>query len=145
MKFNLIITLFITILAYGCVSPQSFTVSKEELSEIKNKSNKASLIILYVYHKNCASCRKIEPVIEKLKSIYTGNEKILFLKYDLSSPFTIYKSRQVAKEIGIEDIYKSQRFSGIVLFVNPAKKETIDNLIAEYDVKKYIETINKYI
>ena len=130
------------ILLSGCSfnTPQT---SKEEMQKIITKVNSSKLIILDVYHDRCESCKEIEPVIEKLKSNYAQNPNVVFLKYDLSNPFTIYSSRRLAKQLGLEGIYKLQRFSGVILIIDSQKKLVLDTLIAEYNLNKYNEVIEE--
>ena len=136
--------LLITVLLCGC---SNLTVQKaaerEETQKIINQVKNSRLIILNVYHNRCESCQLIEPVIEKLQADYSQDTKIAFLKYDLSNLFTILKSRKLAKELGLENIYKSQKYSGIVLFIDTQSKQVLDTLIGEYNVSRYNEIIKK--
>ena len=126
----------------GC---SNLKVQKAEDLEIINKAQNSKLIVLDIYHNRCESCKYIEPVIEKLKSDYSNNPSIAFLKYDLSNPITIFRSRKIAKKLGLENIYKSQRFSGVVIFITTQTKEVSDTLIAEYNIEKYKPVIEKII
>ena len=118
-------------------------LTKEEITNTINKIKKSKIILLDVYHDRCVSCKNIEPVIEKLKADYSGNPDIVFLKYDLSNPFTVLQSKKIAKAAGLEDIYKSQRYSGIVLIIDSKNKKIIDSLISEYDIQKYYGVIQR--
>ena len=133
----------LTILVVVCSSPLVQKAENEEIQNLITKVQNSKLIILDVYHNRCETCKLIEPVIEKLQTNYSKNTDIVFLKYDLSNFFTIYKSRKIAKALGLENIYKSQRYSGIVLFVDPKSKSTREALIAEYNIDKYTEIIQK--
>ena len=120
------------------------TNSKAEIEEFQNTINKAQnskIIVLDVYHNRCESCKEIEPTIEKLKEEYSTNNSVVFLKYDLSNPFTLFKSRRIAKPLGIEEIYKSQRFSGVVLIIDPKSKQVLETIIAEPNIDKYRQII----
>ncbi|MBI3590971.1 MAG: thioredoxin family protein [Candidatus Melainabacteria bacterium] len=117
--------------------------SPEEIEKITKKVNNSKLILLDIYHDRCESCKYIDPVIEKLKVKYSDNPAIVFLRYDISNPFTIFDSRKIAKQVGLENIYRAQRFSGIVLFIDAKNKQTSDTLISEYNLDKYIEIIEK--
>jgi len=143
MRFLFLVVL-IVIFASGC----SF-IFKETEAEIKEReklvtnANDSRLIILDVYHKNCKSCKLIEPVIEELKTLHSENKDIVFLKYDLSNPITIFKSKQIANALGLEQIYNLQRYSGLVLFIDSRKKQVTDTLIAEYNIEKYNEVVRE--
>ena len=139
---NVIYSLSFIIFLCGC----SFNIpqiSEEDIQKIVTKVNNSRLIILDVYHNNCSDCKLIEPVIKKLENDYSINKDIAFLKYDLSSPVTIFKSKQIAKALGLEHIYNLQKYSGVVLFIDSKKKHVMDTLITVYDEKKYNEVIKQ--
>ena len=140
-----LITLFLSIILlislHGCSNIGN--ISQEELQEITAKGEKSKIIVVDVFHNSCGSCKLIDPVMEKLISENVNNPDILFLKYDLSNPFTTIRSIKIAKSLGLEDIYKAQRFSGIVLFIDSKTKEVFDTLVAEYNIEKYNEVIQK--
>lgn len=127
----------------GCSVIGVKKISKEEIQNIVTRVQKSKIIVVDIYHKHCESCKYIEPVIKKLESDYSQNPDVVFLKYDLSNPFTSSNSRAVAKAIGIENIYKSQRFSGVVLIISSYSKKVLDNLIAENNIDTYIKVIEK--
>ncbi|GEM_PF-3447546 len=127
----------------GCSIIGFKKISEEEIQNIVKRVQTSKIIILDVYHKHCESCKHIEPVIKKLESDYSQNPDVVFLKHDLSNPFTSRNSRAVGKALGIENIYKSQRFSGIVLVINTQSKKVLDTLVAEYNIDTYIKVIEK--
>ena len=126
----------------GCSNPE---VQKAEDIKLTNKAQNSKIIVLDVYHNRCESCKQIEPVMKQLEENYSQNPDIAFLKYDLSNPFTIFRSRKIAKQLGLEDIYKLQRYSGVVLVIDTKSKQVLETLIAEYNIEKYNEVIEKTI
>lgn len=138
--YGLLPIAFFLLLLYGC---SSTNLSQEDTQKIINQVKNSKLIILDVYHDRCESCKYIEPVIEKLQSENSMNSDLAFLKYDLSNPFTIYRSRKIAKLLGLENIYKLQRYSGVVLIVDSKRKLVLDTLISEYNIDKYNEVIKE--
>lgn len=140
-KLLIFLCLITSILMHGC----SFTsrLSQDEIQTTVSKAKNSKIIVLDVYHNRCESCKQIEPIIEKLRSDYAGNSDLAFLKYDLSNPFTIFDSRKIAKELNLENIYKVQRFSGVVLIIDSKTNEILDTLISESDIQKYYGTIQK--
>lgn len=139
----LLCSLLLSIFLSGCSLIGLKKIPEEELQIIAHKVQKSQIIVLDIYHKHCETCKYIEPIIKKLESNYLQNPNIVFLKYDLSNPFTIYNSKLIAKTIGIENIYKSQRFSGVVFIIDSKTKKILDNLIAEYNIDTYTKTIEK--
>lgn len=143
--FKIFLSLILCLSLFGCTSPAQRAVEQEEIQKIVTKAQKSKLIVLDVYHNRCSSCQIIEPVIRALENIYEENYDVVFLKHDLSNPFTTFKSLKIAKSIGIEDIYKAQRYSGIVLFIDTKSKKVIDTLIGEYNIEKYEAVIQKVL
>ena len=145
MKKSILIylSLITAILLHGCSITSFERTSSEEKQKIINKAQNSKLIILDIYHNDCSSCKLIEPVIKKLERDYSQNNDVAFLKYDLSNPFTILDSKKIAKELGLEKIYKSQRYSGVVLTIDTNKREALDTLINEYNISKYNDVIAK--
>ena len=141
---KLLILLTVVIIGSVSCSQSSFKrISHEEQQKIINQVKNSKIILLDVYHNRCESCKLIEPVVKQLKEQYSQNPDISFLKYDLSNPFTIYDSRKLAKNLGLEEIYKSQKYSGVILFIDSKTKEVLDTLIGEYNLSKYNEIIEK--
>lgn len=137
--------ILLTLYSFGCTSLNVQRLTNEEIENTINKAKSSKLIVLDVYHNRCKTCEQIEPVMKRLISQYENNPDISFLKYDLSNPFTINDSMKIAKALELEKIYKSQRYSGIVLFINPKTKEVTENLIGEYDIKKYTDAIQNIL
>ena len=132
----------LSFLLCGCSLLLDQKLTPQDMQSI-NQVQHSKFLVLDVYHNRCDSCKSIEPVVEKLKADYSGNSSISFLKYDLSNPFTIFKSRKIAKELGLENIYKAQRYSGVVLFIDLQTKQVLDTLIGEYNIERYNEVIGK--
>ncbi|MBI2996379.1 MAG: hypothetical protein HYY52_06710 [Candidatus Melainabacteria bacterium] len=134
------ISLLLILFLSGCSIQQ---LTQEEIQKIVTKVQNSKIIVLNVYHDRCESCKNIEPIIKELESDFSNNPSIAFLRYDLSNPFSIYNSRKIAKLVGLEDIYKAQRFSGIVLIVDTKSKQVLETLIAEYNKQKYVDLLYK--
>ena len=141
---SFILSLLFIVSFCGCSSLNIQSASeKENIQEIVDKVANSKLIILNIYHDQCETCKVIEPVFEKLQANYSQNPDIVFLKDDLSNPLTFLKSRNIAKAVGVEEIYKAQRYSGIVLFIDSKTKKVIDSLIGESNIEKYNKIIQE--
>lgn len=145
MKLQFLITLLIILISFGCISPYIQRLTNEEIEDKINKAKNSKLIVLDVYHNRCKTCKYIEPIIKELEVKYAENNNVVFLKYDLSNLFTINDSIKIATALGLETIYKSQKYSGIVIFINPKTKEVIKDLIAEYNINEYTKIIESNI
>ena len=134
----------ISYLFSGCSVVES-PEEKQKSQELIQKVQNSKITLIDVHHDNCEPCKVIKPIIEKLEEKYASNPNIAFLKYDLSSPFKNYKSMKIAKELGLEKLYKSQRYTGVVLIIDSQTKEVLENIIAEPDEKIYTEAIESRI
>ena len=137
-----LLNLLIIVLLCGC-STLNQSAEKENIQDIVNKVNNSKLILLDIYHDRCETCKFIEPTFKKLGSDYAKNSDIVFLKYDLSNPFTFLRSKKIAKAVGLEEIYKSQRYSGIVLFIDSKTKQVFESLIGESNIEIYNKIIKE--
>ncbi len=143
---SFLLSFVLIVLLCGCSGLNIQSASeKENIKEIVDKAANSKLIVLNIYHDQCGTCRLIEPVFEKLKLDYAQNPDIVFLKYDLSNPLTYLRSRRIAKAIGVEEIYKAQRYSGIVLFIDSRTKQVVDSLIGEGNIEKYNKIIKEQL
>ena len=139
-SLTLLASLFL-ILSLNSCSERFKPVSKEEVNSIIEKVNSSKIILLDIYHDQCGTCKLIEPTFERLKSDYSQNPDLVFLKYDLSNPFTLNNSRKISKAVDLEDIYKAQKYSGIVLFIDSKTKKVIQSLIGESNIEPYKKII----
>ena len=141
---SFLLSLLLIVLLCGCsVLNIESTAEKENIQKIVNKVNNSKLILLDVYQDRCETCKFIEPAFRKLESDYSQNPDIAFLKYDLSNPFTNIRSMRIAKALGLEQIYKSQRYTGIVVFIDSKTKQVFDNLIGESNIEIYNKVIEE--
>ncbi len=138
---SILLSLLLIVLFNGCSVLNKSVSQKENIQTIVNKAANSKLILLDVYHDRCETCKLIEPVFEQLEKDYSQSPDVVFLKYDLSNPVTYLRSRRIAKAIGVEEIYKAQRYSGIVLFIDSMTKMVLDSLIGEERIEKYNEII----
>lgn len=146
-KNNCFIVIYLVsflILFSGCSllikeTPEEKALMQKIINEVQN----SKLIILDVYHNRCESCKLIEPVMEELKKSYLENKDVAFLKYDLSTISTLVKSRNIARELGLENIYKAQKYSGVVHLIDPKDKKILNTLIGEYNLSKYKKLIEE--
>ena len=141
---SVLLSFLLIVLLCGC-STLNQSAEKENIQDIVNKVNNSKLILLDIYHDRCETCKVIEPTFKKLQSDYAQNPDIVFLKYDLSNPVTFLRSKRISQAVGLEEIYKAQRYSGIVLFIDSKTKTVLDSLIGEDKIEKYKSIVQKLI
>lgn len=139
----LILLTTLALITSGCGSPNVNVPSKEETQKIISKAKESKLLVVDVYHDHCNVCQDIEPIMKDIENENLENSDITFLKYDLSNPITVLNSKKIAKELGIEKIYKSQRYSGVVLLIDGKSKKVISTLVAETNPKAYKSAISE--
>jgi len=140
--FVVIYLVFCFVLFSGCsLIIKETPEEKAQIQKIINEAQSSKLIVLDVYHNRCKSCKLIEPVMEEFKKSYLENKDVAFLKYDLSTIATLVKSRKIARELGLEDIYKSQKYSGVVHLIDSMDKKVLNTFIGEYNLDKYKKLI----
>lgn len=146
-KNNYLIVIYLVfffVLFSGCsLIIKETPLEKAESQKIINQAQNSKLIVLDIYHNKCKSCKLIEPLMKELKKTYLENKDIAFLKYDLSTIATLVKSRKIARELGLEDIYKSQKYSGVVHLIDSMDKKILSTLIGEYNLDKYKKVIEE--
>ena len=143
-RFRLIaIILLSLIFLTGCSFIGIKRLSEEEIQKIITKGLHSKLIVVNIYHTRCETCQLIEPTVKNIENYYKENNDIVFVKYDLSNPFTLLDSMKIAKALGLETIYKAQRYSGVVLIIDAKSKKVLDTIVAETDINKYTSVIKK--
>jgi thiol-disulfide isomerase/thioredoxin len=134
----------ISIIISGCSVVES-PEQKQKTQELIEKARSSKVTVVDIHHDGCEPCKFIKPIFQKLESKYDSNKDIAFLTYDLSNPFKASKSIKIAKELGLEKIYKAQRYTGVVLILDTKTKVVLDTLIAEDNEQKYIDAIESQI
>jgi len=116
-----------------------YELSKPPIDEIKE----AKLYVVDVHHDMCVGCETTAPVFEAVADKYDRKEYVSFFTFDLTNPETIEETRELAKELGIEEIYNNQKHTGEVLFIDAKNKEILDTLVLEEDPDVYHRLIKK--
>lgn len=117
----------------------SISLGKPEIEEAK----KAKLFVVDIHHNQCAGCATVAPVFKKVAEKYKNKNYISFFTFDLSNHDSIDETRTFARELGIEEIYDSNKHTGEVLFIDAKNKELLDTLVLEEDPDVYHKLIKK--
>lgn len=141
---TLFLPLFFLILFSGCAVIES-PEEKQKTQDLINRAQNSKITLIDVHHDHCEPCKVIKPLFEKLEEKYSSNPDIAFLSYDLSNPFKSAKSMNIAKKLGLEKLYKSQRYTGVVLVIDSKTNELLETIVAEPDEQIYIEAIESRI
>lgn len=120
---------------------KNYDLSKPSIEKVK----KAKLYVVDLHHDRCGGCSITTPVFERVAEKYKKNKKIAFMTFDLTTRDTVLDTQKLAKALEIEDIYKAQKHTGEVLFIDAKKKEILASLVLERDDEKYHKLIDKLI
>lgn len=120
---------------------KSYRLSKPPIEKIKA----AKVYVIDIHHDKCGTCSVTAPVFEKVAEQYSNNPDISFFTFDLSTPKTIDKTRELAQVLGLTRIYDKYKHTGEVLFVDAKTKNIENSLIAETSVVRYHEIIDRLL
>lgn len=116
-----------------------YELSKPPVDEIKQ----AKLYVVDIHHDMCGGCAITAPVFESVATKYVKKDSVCFFTFDLTDRKTIAETRKLAEELGIMDIYNSQKHTGEVLFIDAKNKAVLDTLVLEEDPELYHQTIKR--
>jgi len=122
-----------SILAYR----KKYDLSKPPIEEAR----KAKLLVIDIHHDMCGSCAITAPIFERVARKYRHKKKICFMTFDLTTAQTVDETRNLARALGIEEIYNTHKHTGEVLFVNTKDKTVLATLVMETDKSKYHDLI----
>jgi thiol-disulfide isomerase/thioredoxin len=119
--------------------PRSYERSKPSLEEIQA----AKLYAIDIHHDMCSGCAITAPVFEKVAKSFQKKNFISFFSFDLTNRETIAEARKLAKELGLEEIYNTEKHTGKVIFVNAKTKEIMASLVLEKNPEVYYDMVKK--
>jgi thiol-disulfide isomerase/thioredoxin len=117
----------------------SYERSKPSLEEIKS----AKLFVIDIHHDLCSACSITAPIFEEVSRNFQKKSFVSFFSFDLTNRESIADTRRLVKELGLEEIYNSEKQTGKVLFVNAKTKEIIASLVQEKDPQVYYDMVKK--
>lgn len=121
--------------------PKIYQLSKPPVEKIKL----AKVYVIDIHHDKCGTCETTAPIFEKVAFHYKENKDVSFFTFDLSSQKTIDETRKLATEIGLKEIYDCHKHTGEVLFVDAETKSIQGSLVAETNLVRYHEIIDRIL
>ena len=82
-----------------------------------------SAVVVKMHADWCPSCKALEPTLAELKT-ELEDEPVLFLNFDITNPVNTEQSRLLAETLGIENLFKKNNKTGLVLVYDPKTMET---------------------
>jgi thiol-disulfide isomerase/thioredoxin len=109
------------------------------LEEIKS----AKLFVIDIHHDLCSACSITAPIFEEVARTFQKKNYVSFFSFDLTNRETIADTRKLAKELGLEEIYNTEKQTGKVIFVNAKTKEIMASLVQEKNPEVYYDMVKK--
>ena len=111
---------------------------------LTHKTHK-ELFVIHIHGDWCKTCDKVDPVIHSLEGYFKNKSGAQYIVFDETSSESLTKSKKVAEELGLDEIFEYQRHTGEVLFVNKSTKQVIATLCGIDDRAKYIDITEKLL
>lgn len=86
-----------------------------------------ALYVVKVHADWCGACTALIPVLDEVRTSL-ADKPVLFLELDVTDAKRTAQSRLLAAALGIEEPFKANNRTGLVLLVDPAKKAVVETL-----------------
>ena len=139
MKRIMYLLAAITIMAFASESANAQCEDKTVTAE---KSTK--LYALTFHADYCGACKKLAPNVMDLQT-KTDSKSVEWVKFDFTSSESKAKSEELAKELGVADLYQQNQATGFVLLVDADTKEKVGKLTSKQSSEEMYETITNIL
>jgi thiol-disulfide isomerase/thioredoxin len=92
----------------------------------------------------CGACKKMKPNVMELQTKAEG-ESVEWVKFDFTSKESKTKSKELATELGVVDLYKKNQATGFVLLVDADSKEKVGKLTSKQSSDEMYQTIKNIL
>lgn len=86
-----------------------------------------ALYVVKVHADWCGACTALIPVLDEVRTSL-ADKPVLFLELDVTDAKRTAQSRLLAAALGIEEPFKTNNKTGLVLLIDPAKKSVVETL-----------------
>lgn len=104
------------------------------LAQAGSEEKKSSVIAVKFHADWCGACKAMASDVKALPGEFEGNQNIRFYTFDLTSEDTKKESLKLAKDLGIDDIYKDNQKTGFMLVIDANSKEVLEKLTRKDDL-----------
>ena len=112
--------LFSLVLLLSAAAAQGGTVEVEGQGD-------PDLYVVKVHADWCGSCKALAPILDEVRQA-VASEPVLFLKLDVTDDALTAQSRLLSAALDIEEIFKANNKTGLVLLVDPAGNTLLEVL-----------------
>ncbi len=125
--------IFAILLMLSCLSAQAVKATDD-----------SNPLFVTITMKECYTCQKLKPVIEKLENEYA--DRITFVTLDVSSKAALEESRQKAANFGIGDFFEKNRNALPAVGILCPGGFKVENIFSgETKIDTYEEALNKLL
>ncbi len=86
-----------------------------------------ALYVVKVHADWCGTCTALVPVLEEVRTSL-ADKPVLFLELDVTDAKRTAQSRLLAAALGIEEHFKANNRTGLILLIDPARKAVVETL-----------------
>lgn len=103
-----------------------------------------ALYVVKVHADWCGSCTALTPVLEEVRASL-ADKPVLFLELDVTDAKRTSQARLLAAALGIEEPFKANNKTGLVLLIDPAKKAVVETLTRKNPAEEMTGKIKAHI
>lgn len=108
-------------------------------------AEKSTKLYALTFHADyCGACKKLKPNVMELQT-KTEGESVEWVSFDFTSAESKEKSKELATELGVADLYKENQATGFVLLVNADTKEKVGKLTSKQSSDEMYQTIQNIL
>ena len=104
-------------------------------------AEKTTKLYALTFHADyCGACKKLKPNVMELQT-RTEGQPVEWVKFDFTSEESKAKSKELATELGVADLYKENQATGFVLLVDADTKEKVGKLTSNQSREEMYQTV----
>lgn len=135
MKKLMYLLAAVTLIAFVTESASAQCGNETASAEKTNK-----LYALTFHADYCGACKKLKPNVTELQTRMEG-QPIEWVKFDFTSAESKAKSKELAAELGVSELYKENQATGFVLLVDAGTKEKVGKLTSKQSSEEMYQTL----
>ena len=145
MKKLMYLLAAVTIIAFATESASAQCGDEKASAEKTASADKTTKLYALTFHADyCGACKKLKPNVMELQT-KTEGESVEWVKFDFTSKESKTKSKELATELGVVDLYKKNQATGFVLLVNADTKEKVGKLTSSQSSDEMYQTLKNIL
>ena len=110
--------------------------------QCEGEEKKAKLYAVAFHADYCGACKKIGPSVMELAE-RMKDQSVEFVKFDFTSDESRSKTKEKAKEYGLEEVLASNKGTGYVVLVEADTKKEVGKLTTKHSVTDMISVVTE--